>query len=384
MDHVALDLGEASESDATAATASVPPDTPSSSRSSSGGGGRCQVRVQAGARWMKVYETLGTHALVVGGGCGTVGVGGYTLGGGVGYLSRVYGLAVDNVISYSVVTADGRLVNATSTHNPDLYWALSGGGGGNFGVLVGVTFKCYRPPSRTVATASYNWRSSATSAATTAVLAFYSHWIAGLPDAMTAYAAITQEVIGVTFFYLGSQEAAEELLAPWQNFFAASGHKPTTASAVQSMTFLEFEDSQQGPGLGGGLRNTMSSVVVRDITPTVVEQLQITVDSLPISSKVLGYSGAYIMHTGGAVARVASNATAYPHRSATWVVGVEALWNASADDGLYQAWAEGATARLSALGSGSVPLPSLCCAMPCSAVWYGTVVGATLLSPGHR
>ena len=101
--------------------------------------------VQTGAQWREVYNQMDSETLIVGGDCPTVGVGGYTLGGGFGVLSRIYGLAIDNVVSMTMVTVDGgRVVVANAFTNTDLFWALRGGGGGNFGIVTDVTFKIHK------------------------------------------------------------------------------------------------------------------------------------------------------------------------------------------------------------------------------------------------
>ena len=101
------------------------------------------VKVQAGARWENVYKFVSkTDYLIVGGICPSVGVSGYTLGGGMSWLSRKFGLTIDNVLSLTMVTANGScVVTANDTTNTDLYWALRGGGGGNFGVVVDFTYQ---------------------------------------------------------------------------------------------------------------------------------------------------------------------------------------------------------------------------------------------------
>ncbi len=101
------------------------------------------VKVQAGARWEDVYDIVReTDYLVVGRICPSVGVAGYTLGGGFSFISRKYGLAIDTVHSMTMITVDGsQVVSVTKTTNADLFWALRGGGGGNFGVVVDFTFK---------------------------------------------------------------------------------------------------------------------------------------------------------------------------------------------------------------------------------------------------
>ena len=102
------------------------------------------IHIQAGARWGDIYNKTGSDYLIVGGLCLSVGVSGYTLGGGYGLLSRYHGLAVDNLLSATMVTANGSsVVAANSTVNPNLFWALRGGGGGNFGAVTQFTFKLH-------------------------------------------------------------------------------------------------------------------------------------------------------------------------------------------------------------------------------------------------
>ena len=104
------------------------------------------VVAQTGALWGDVYATTNDEVLITGGSCSSVGVGGYTLGGGRSVLSRNYGLAIDNIVSMTMVTANGdRVVVANATTNPDLFWALRGGGGGNFGIVTDITFKTIKP-----------------------------------------------------------------------------------------------------------------------------------------------------------------------------------------------------------------------------------------------
>lgn len=105
------------------------------------------VKVQSGASWKNVYDHMDDSVLVVGGCCPSVGIGGYVLGGGYGLLSRRFGLASDNALSMTMITADGEnVVQANPDKNSDLFWGLCGGGGGNFGVLVDVEFKTHPAP----------------------------------------------------------------------------------------------------------------------------------------------------------------------------------------------------------------------------------------------
>lgn len=116
-----------------------------------GPGRPATVTVQAGARWRDVYQSFkrsGKEWVVTGGLCPSVGVAGFTMGGGVGPAARLHGLAIDSVLSFTMVTASGvDVVTANSISNPDLFWALRGGGGGNFGVVTDLTFQVHPGPA---------------------------------------------------------------------------------------------------------------------------------------------------------------------------------------------------------------------------------------------
>lgn len=139
------------------------------------------VRVQGGATLAHIDAATAVHGLAVPVGVvsGT-GIGGLTLGGGVGWLTRAYGLTADNLLQAEVVTADGRSVTASSTEHPDLFWALHGGGG-NFGVVSSFTFRAY-PLGPEVVASTFVYRQERWRRAWTAM----EEWTRDLPDPMTA------------------------------------------------------------------------------------------------------------------------------------------------------------------------------------------------------
>ena len=118
------------------------------------------AKVGAGASLVQVYDALGTRGrAIAGGSCPTVGVAGLTQGGGVGVLTRAHGLTSDQVTSMRVVLADGRIVTASAQSEPDLFWALRGGGGGHLGVVTSFTFRTFAAP--TITRAYVQWPFSA-------------------------------------------------------------------------------------------------------------------------------------------------------------------------------------------------------------------------------
>ncbi|NQZ21617.1 MAG: FAD-binding oxidoreductase [Colwellia sp.] len=114
------------------------------------------VTIGGGARLVDVYDQLTARGVAIPlGSCLSVGISGLTLGGGIGVVDRAYGLTCDNLLSAEVITADGTKVTCSATQEPDLYWALRGGGGGNFAIVSNFTFKTHATKDITVFEASY-------------------------------------------------------------------------------------------------------------------------------------------------------------------------------------------------------------------------------------
>ncbi|MGH3761643.1 FAD-binding oxidoreductase [Actinophytocola sp.] len=169
---------------------------------------RRTARVGPGTRWGDVITAAAPFGLApLSGTSPTVGVTGYTLGGGLGWLSRRYGFAADSVVRAEVVTADGVPRTVSADRDPDLFWALRGGGA-NFGAVTRLEFRLHPVGTVHAGVATFPLDRAAE------VLAFYRDWAAGLPDELSANLVLTKESLAVRGMYAGSAEDARRALAP--------------------------------------------------------------------------------------------------------------------------------------------------------------------------
>ncbi|TYB44012.1 FAD-binding oxidoreductase [Actinomadura chibensis] len=260
--------------------------------------GSGRVRVGAGATWGAVADALGPHGLgLTAGDTRQVGVGGLTLGGGIGWMARRHGLAIDSLAAVQLVTADGRLIGADAVEHADLFWALRGGGG-NFGVAVGFDFIAHPVTSVHFGTITYEvadlpglvagWRDlmRASDERLTTSLSFMPA-MPGRPAAA---------MLGCC--YAGSE--AEEALRPFRAL------APVTSDGVKAMPYADvLEDvTALPPGLRMVVRNTFFT----------------TLDDARVAALDALFAGGGVALSlramGGAVARVGADATAFAHRDA--------------------------------------------------------------------
>src|SRR5262245_1075364 len=191
--------------------------------------------VGAGIKLIDFYNGLAAHGRgVPGGSCPTVGIAGLTLGGGVGVVSRAYGLTSDHVKSLQIVTADGQIRTCDSAHNADLFWACRGGGGGNFGVVTSFTFHTHPVGQIVLFFLSWPWSQAAR------VIAAWQSWAPHAPDALwsnlhlSAAAAGAVPSIQVGGTYLGSLSG---VAAQLEKLYAAAGSHPSSPF-MESTTWL--------------------------------------------------------------------------------------------------------------------------------------------------
>ena len=295
--------------------------------------------VGAGATAGEVTAATAAHGLAVGfGDTGSVGVGGITLGGGVGYLSRSRGLTVDNLLAADVVLADGRVVRADADQHPDLFWALRGGGG-NFGVVTRFRFRLH--PLDGVTGGILLLPASA------AVLAGFVAALQAAPDELSAIVNVMpcppmpfvaaehhgELVVMALVCWSGAADAADGVLAPFRALATP------LADLVRPVAYPELfppADPEYHP-----------TAVARTLLLDHVD--------LPLAERVLerlrdldGMRVVQLRALGGAIARVPADATAYAHRSSRLMGNVAAFVTEDAPGHRAHraAWVEGTVALL--------------------------------------
>jgi FAD/FMN-containing dehydrogenase len=288
-----------------------------------------------GARLIDVYDRLWrSRRTIPAGSCPTVCVGGLALGGGIGFASRKYGLTCDNLVEATVVLADGTAVIANATRNPDLYWALRGGGGGNFGIVTRFIFRTH--PVGNVATYSMEWSWSDAKKVVQAWQKLAPHAPDGLFSVLNLNAVVggrTRITSAGQFF--GSTDRLRQLLQPLVNAAA-----PTRLS-VSSHTYMDAQELWAGcsgkleechlPPQGNLGRSTFkgkSSIANKPLSGTAID---VMIHQLEARLNVGSGSGIVLLDSyGGAINRVKKNATAFVHRDALFSMQYLAYWNAGA------------------------------------------------------
>lgn len=307
------------------------------------------VRVQGGATWADLdHETQAFGLATTGGLISHTGVGGLTLGGGIGWLARKHGLACDNLLSADVVTADGELVRADEDEAADLYWGLRGGGG-NFGVVTSFEFRLH-PVGPEVLGGFIIHPFEAAAAG----LRFYREFTADLPEEVACYAMFGRipdgepfpaEHRGRTAFifaasYAGAVAAGEQALAPLRAF-----GKPLL-DALQPMPYAVLQQAFDEPQKPGN-RWYGKSGFWNELSDQAIDTLVGGVD--PLSGPL---TMVFFECMGGAVGRVPVDATAFPHRAAPFNFGITAGWTDAAEDERHMAWTRQLHASLSSYDQG--------------------------------
>lgn len=283
---------------------------------------RRTVLVGAGALWRHVDHATHPFGLAVPSGIiSTTGVAGLTLGGGIGYLTRRYGLTIDNLLAVEMVLADGRFVTANAKENSDLFWAVRGGGG-NFGVVTSFLFKAQ--PVHTVYGGPMLWRMEDAAE----IMRWYRRFIATAPNDIYGFFAFhtvppwppfpehlhNKKMCGIVWCYTGAMKKAEKAFKPIRSFKtpALDLVGPIPHPALQSLFDRLYPPGMQWYWKADFVKTLSDEAIAQHIRHAEeMPTLQSTMHLYPIN---------------GAVRRVKKSATPWWHRDATWsqvIVGVD-------------------------------------------------------------
>jgi FAD/FMN-containing dehydrogenase len=285
---------------------------------------------EAGLTAGEYTAAAGAHGLATGfGDTASVGIGGITLGGGVGFLVRKHGLTIDDLLAAEVLTADGRLLRVDGDSHPDLFWAIRGGGG-NFGVATRLQFRLHEL-ERIVG-------GMLMLPATPEVIASFVAEAEAAPEELSTIANVTlappmpfvpaehhgRPVVMALLVYAGSGEAAERTVGPFRALATP------IADMVRPMRYPEMYELGEGPHpVAAAMRNTFVDTVDRRTAETMIDHLRKA--SAPMA-------GVQLRVLGGAMARVPADATAFAHRGRRIMLNVAAMYERLEEAAVHETW----------------------------------------------
>ena len=278
----------------------------------------------------------------------TTGVAGLTLGGGFGWLSRKYGLTVDNLLGVDVVTADGQQLHASESENADLFWGLRGGGG-NFGIVTRFTFQLHPVgPNVLCGLIVFPFEQAKS------VITQFARFTETMPDELNVWMVTRKapplpflpeevhgkEIVAFALCYAGDPAEGEKLIEPLRGFGTAYG---------EHIGVQPYTDWQQAfdPLLTPGARNYWKSHNFLTLDEGVIDTIIDYASTLPSPQCEI-----FIATLGGQASRVDPQAMAYSSRDANYVLNVHARWETAADDARCITWARDFFARSQPFASG--------------------------------
>jgi FAD/FMN-containing dehydrogenase len=307
------------------------------------------VRVAGGATMSELDRACQPHGLATTGGrASTTGVGGFVLGGGSGWLDRCCGLAADNLLGVELVTADAGRVHASADENPDLFWALHGGGG-NFGVATALTLKLYELPRFSIALVLYRpefgrevvrtYRDLIEAAPVEASGAIL--YVTGPPAEFVPPELVGTLLCGALLTYAGGEEDMRKLAEPLLAL-------PHESEIVGAMPYADVQCMLDDPP---GMRNYWSAEYLTGAPDDLVDAYCALADSMPVPTGTQHL----LWPQGGAVAD-GPRGYPLPFRDAPWVVHPFGVWADPADDERCVRWVRGVRAAVRPWSTGDVYL----------------------------
>jgi FAD/FMN-containing dehydrogenase len=292
--------------------------------------------VEPGATLADLDEAAGAHGLATPVGINsTTGIAGLTLGGGFGWLTRKYGMTIDNLVSVDMTTADGKKVRASEKENSDLFWAIRGGGG-NFGVVTRFEFQLF-PVGPEVVAGLIVFRFDQAMQ----ILTKYRQFVDSAPEDLNVWLVLRhapplpflpehvhgKKVVVLPVFYCGAVTEAEKFIAPLRALGDAHGEH------IGAQRYVDWQKAFD-PLLTRGARNYWKSHNFTELADGALNSIIEFAGKLPSPQCEI-----FIGLIAGAPNRIAPNAMAYAHRDAKFVLNVHGRWDEAKDDQKCIAWA---------------------------------------------
>jgi FAD/FMN-containing dehydrogenase len=273
------------------------------------------VRAEGGLNWAELNNATGAHGLAVtGGAISTTGIAGLTLGGGLGWLMAKHGLAADSLLAVELVDAAGDVLDVTEASDPDLFWALRGGGG-NFGIATTFTYRLHPLEMVTGGLIAHPVD------AAPELLRFYRDAVADSPDDLTVFAVLAHapdgsgmKLAAMAVFHTGDSEAAERDLAPFKTWGSPMMVEVGRMPYPVMNTLLD-------DGYPTGSLNYWLSSFTRGLPDGLLDAMVERFASVPSPMTAI-----VLEHFHGAVTRVGVTDTAVPHRAEGWNLLISSVW----------------------------------------------------------
>jgi FAD/FMN-containing dehydrogenase len=294
------------------------------------------ARVEGGVTWVELNRETQLHGLAVTGGVvSTTGIAGLTLGGGLGWLIGKYGLALDNLRSIQLVTSEGKVLRASKNEEPDLFWAVRGGGG-NFGVVTSFEFQLHPVgPTVTGGLIAHPFDRAGD------LLRFFRESTAALPDEQTIVGGLVHAPDGsgtklsaMVTCHCGSLESGENALAPAKRFGTS------VVDTVGPVSYCQLNSMLDAAYPKGALNYWKSSFLTQLSDDAIETMIACFAECPTLMGQLL------LEHVHGAAARVGISDTAFPHRSEGYNFLILCEWINEADNDRCIAWTRKTFARM--------------------------------------
>lgn len=277
------------------------------------------LKVEGGAQNKNVVDVVGPENIPFPAGtCPTVGVSGYTLGGGWGYSSRYLGLGCDSLVEVEMVNYKGEVVIANKSENSDLFWAFKGAGGGNFGVVVSLTFQLPKPVAKLTLVEFFFSKSSY--AQMEEYMEIWQRWLRRLDSRMTLSCSLYEGEDGLQIYtrgyFYGVTEEAEKLVEPFRVLKGGEfSFREVTYQAAAEEIFAQYPPSEKFKSTGRFVDRLYSKEEIRKIVYLLKN---------PPKGSIFASLSLYAL--GGEIEQVRKRDTAFYYRDASYILGLQSVW----------------------------------------------------------